>query len=190
MSEQEQLPLWGPDDAENSARPEDVRASLHREMRYLLTISTGKASLGRLSPAGLVHSLGVCLIEEWNMARGKKAVKAEEGRGGLPRFVDVKLTQEQRAEFSHHLLDEAGCVRFLASASDDGYRLGVAWSGEHQTYTVSMTCRDDESPNSGLCMTAFAGDLMTAISLINYKHCVVTEGRWVDDAASTMGSFG
>jgi len=90
-----QQTLWGPDDAENSAGTGIVRDSLHREMRYLLTISSGQASLGRLSPAGLAYSLGVCFIEEWLMARGKNGAKAEEGRAGLPHFVDVHLTLEQ-----------------------------------------------------------------------------------------------
>jgi len=185
-----QLPLWGSEDGEYTARLEDTRASLHREMRYLLTISTGKSSSGRLSPAGLAHSLGVCLIEEWLMARGKNGSKAEEGRAGLPNFVDVKLTQDQRLEFANHLLDEKGCVRFLASASDDGYRIGVSWSGEHQSYTVSMTCRNPQSPNFGLCMTAFAGELMKAISLANFKHVIVTEEVWVDPSVAPLGDFG
>jgi len=181
---QYELPGFG--GSENRPEQASFRASLHREMRYLLSISTGDASKGRLSPAGVAHSLGVCLIEEWLNMRGKNGAKAEEGRGSLPKFVDVKLTPEQRAGFVHQVLTPDECVKFLASAADDGYRVGVTWSGEHQSYTVSMTCRNPASPNNGLCMTSFAGDLVKAISLANYKHCIVTEERW---AAASVGPF-
>jgi len=190
MSEQEQLPLWGSDGPKIGAGRAEASESLWREVRYLLTISTGSGRGGRLSPTGIVHSLGVCLIEGWNMARGKNGAAKEETQGNLPRFVDVRLTPEQRAEFSTQILTADECAQFIMSATSDGYRIGVSWSGEHQSYTVSMTCRNPNSPNFGLCMTSFAGDLEKAISLANYKHCIVTKEVWLDSSSAALGDFG
>lgn len=188
----EQLRLW--DDGSN--RPDDgvgrqsLRASLYREMHYLLTLSTGSSRVGRLSPAGIAHSLGVCLIEDWAMSRGKAKAGKGAASGTMPRFVDVKLTQEQREEFASYRLYKDDSVSALQSLSDDGYRVGVSWSGEQSAYTVSLTCRDADSPNNGLCMTSFAKTLETAIRLAVFKHVVVTEGRWVEGAFGSDEEFG
>jgi hypothetical protein len=124
------------------------------------------------------------------MARGAgKAAKDAAGQG-MPRFVDVKLTAEQRVGFSTWAQRGGDLVTFLQSLADDGYRVGVAWSGEQQAYTVSLTGRADGNPNKGLCMTSFARTLETALWLALYKHCVVTEERWLDDAFGSDEDFG
>ena len=77
------------------------------------------------------------------MARGAaKAAKDAAGQG-MPRFVDVKLTAEERAGFSTWVRPVGDLVDLLQSLADDGYRVGVSWSGEQQAYTVSLTGRAD-----------------------------------------------
>lgn len=187
-----QLGLWddGQGLSDNGLGHAQKRAGLAREIRYLLTISTETGRRGAVSPTGLVHSLGVCLIEDYNMARGGKLGKEKDAPGGLPRFVDVKLTPEQRAEFVAVKERYADSTRWLQDLADDGYRVGVSWSGEHSSYTVSLTCRDARSPNNGMCMTSFAGDLVTAIALAVYKHFVVTEERWSQVVPAGSEDFG
>lgn len=175
---------------ENAAGGHSPRASLHREMRYLLTISTGTSGVGRLSPAGLAHSLGVCLTEDWTMSRGKGTQKAATEQTGMPRFVDVALSAEQREEFVGWERRGGDLVTFLQSMADDGYRVGVAWSGAQQAYTVSLTCREAGNVNEGLCMTSFAKTLSTALWLALYKHLVVTEENWAGNRAGGTEDFG
>lgn len=187
-----QLSLWdgGLHRPESGGVERNPRASLYREMRYLLSISTESGRVGRLSPAGLAHSLGVCLIEDSNMARGKgNGTKAAQS-AGMPRFVDVKITAEQRAEFTAWEQREGDLVTFLQSLADDGYRVGVTWSGEQQAYTVSLTGRGADCPNNGLCMTSFAKTLPTALWLAIYKHTIVCEERWLDGAFGDDEEFG
>lgn len=124
------------------------------------------------------------------MARGAKKTAASVATGGMPRFVDVKLTQEQKVKFVSWVCTPEEVVRFLQDLCDDGYRVGCSWSGETQAYTVSLTCRNEESPNNGLCMTSFAKELTTAIELAVYKHTVVTEERWVAGDVAAIGDFG
>ena len=124
------------------------------------------------------------------MSRGKGKAVGTASTNAMPRFVDVKLTAEQKADFLSVKERYADSVRWLQDFADDGYRVGVTWSGEHQSYTVSLTCRDEKSPNNGLCMTSFAGDLVTAIALAVYKHCVVTDEQWLSGADSGTEAFG
>lgn len=190
MSVQSSLP--GFEGLGSVSRPpaEAIRASIAREMRYLLARSNEAGRGGYLSPAGLAHSLGVCLIEDWNMSRGKG--KAGQGRAAtnLPTFVDIKLTEEERENFLTALEDGLDAVKCLQTFADTGYRVGVAWSGEHQSYTVSVTCRDEESPNNGLCMTSFAGKLERAVLLAWFKHEVVCRGDWGGRVPPREEAFG
>jgi len=190
MSEGKQLPLPGLDDSDYRAGGQSHRASLGRELLYLLTINT-QARIGRdISKSGLAYSISICLLEASIVARGKGGGDNGTTAAVMPRFVDVKLTTEQRAEFADHVLSPDDCVKFLMSATDDGYRIGVTWSGEHQAYTVSMTCRNTDSPNNGQCMTSFAGNLVTAISLASYKHHIVTKELWSSAAVPPGEEFG
>jgi len=184
--------LWdvGADGSENRPVAGEYRASLAREMRYLLASSRNAGKAGMLSPSGVAHSFGVCLIEDSNMARGKGQGTAVKGGAAMPRFVDIKLTAEQRTGFQNWDQRDDDLVRRVQSLADDGYRVGVSWSGEQQAYTVSLTCRDSDSVNSGLCMTSFAKTLETALWLALYKHLVVTEERWVAGAFGSDEDFG
>lgn len=187
-----QLSLWsdGSNQPENGLGGHNPRASLRREMLYLLTSSRDTGRGNRIPPAGIVHSLGVCLIEDWNMTRGKG--KSGQGRAGsgMPVFVDVKLTEADRENFLASLGDGVDAVRVLQSFADDGYRVGVSWVGEQQSYTVSVTCRDEESENNGLCMTSFAGDLTRGILLAWFKHDVLCQRRWKAFVPPREESFG
>jgi len=165
-------------------------ASIHRSMVWCLTSST-EAGKGRgLTPAGLAHTFAVCLLEMAIMARGAKKVAEDTGKTGLPRFVDVKLTPEARSEFQSMSYTPQEIVAFLQGLCDDGYRVGCSWSGETQSYTVSLTCRDPKSANAGLCMTSFAGTLHMAVSLAVYKHTVYTGEKWLGDGESVAEMFG
>ena len=184
--------LWddGAGGVENNPAARAKRASLARELRYLLTISAESRRVGQLSPSGLAHSLAVCLIEDFNMARGKHK-SGNAGNGAvMPRFVDVKLSQEQKVEFLSLSYTTESLLAFLQTAADDGYRVGCAWNGESQAYTVSMTGRAEGNPNNGLCMTAFAKDLPTAIGLACYKHTVVCDEDWLGAAGPEVADFG
>lgn len=175
---------------DNSGTRRSIRASIAREMQYLLTISRDAGKPYGLRQAGIAHSLGVCIIEDWNMARGKGRVGQVTGGGNLPTFVDVKLSEADRENFLSSLGDDLDAIRVLQGFADDGYRVGVAWSGEHQSYTVSVTCRDPESENNGLCMTSFAGDLTRGILLAWFKHDVVCSRRWKSRVPPREESFG
>lgn len=187
-----QLRLWedGGDGPLNGPGAQNPRASIGRELRYLLAISRGTGGGGRLSPAGLAHSVGVALIEDSNMARGKGKAAGQGSATAMPRFVDVKLTAEQRVEFMGETYTDGELVASLQTLADEGYRVGVTWAGEQQAYTVSLTCRDPESVNNGLCMTSFARELRVALGLMLFKHYEVAKQDWQGAAGREMGDFG
>lgn len=165
-------------------------AAVHRHLVFLLTSLTDARLARYMSKSGVSHDFGVCMIEVGIMARGKKTAPEGVNGGVLPRFIDVRLSQEQRAEFKAASYTPQSLALFLEEMCASGYRVGCAYSGERGSFTVSFTCRDDQSPNHNLCMTSFAGDLLTAIALACFKHSVVTEGVWVVEGDSAGGEWG
>lgn len=172
------------------ATAEAIRASIARELAYLLTIGSNASRGFNISPAGVAHSVGVCLIEDYAMARGKGREPDKKGGAVLPTFVDVKLSPEDKESFLAWMGDDIDAVKCLQAFADDSYRVGVSWSGEHQTYTVSVTCRDDESENNGLCMTSFSRNLTQAILLAWFKHDVVCKRQWKVFTPAPTETFG
>jgi hypothetical protein len=169
----------------------DMRAAAIRE-DIATALSSNSHGLRVLysNPVGHAHMLGVFLLElESVMARGKGQGKPEAG-SGMPRFVDVKLSQAQREQFRSSVWGTDELVSWLATMAGLGYRIGVSWASEQQAYFVSVTGRSTGGPNDGFCMTSFAGDVPTAVALAAFKHTVVCEGDWHIGASDTDSSFG
>jgi hypothetical protein len=165
-------------------------AGVRRSMAWCLTSSTEAGKRLYISQAGLAHTFGVCLLEMAIMARGGKKAVEDVTKTGMPRFVDVKLTPEQRDAFRRLSPTADGMVHAIQVMCDEGYRFGCSWSGEHQSYTVSLTCRAKDDANNGLCMTSFAGNLETAVALALFKHTTVTGGLWLGAGVSPDEDFG
>ena len=123
------------------------------------------------------------------MARGKqRTVVAKDG--GLPAFVNVTLSQDDRVAMK--TLDQSvdGLVDWLELMARDGYRIGLSWNSERSAYICSVTARDTGTPNDGKCVTSFAPTVMQVVFVAWYKHVHILGAVWLDDTAVLEGSFG
>jgi hypothetical protein len=175
---------------EKPAGAAEKSAAILHSVWWVLTSSSEPGERGGISPAGFTHTFAVCMLELDEMARGKGLAASGDKSPALPRFVDVKLTQDDKNDFLSKRESVESMVVSLSRLCDDGYRVGCSWSGEQQAYTVSLTCRDAKSVNAGLCMTSFARDLATAVALALYKHHVLTGENWLGDAGRGSEDFG
>lgn len=175
---------------ENAAVTAKKFEAIIRSVRWCLTSGSSPRVRGDVSETGVAHTLAVCMVELTDMARGNSKAGKAGNTATMPKFVDIKLTQEDKADFIRQNYDDKFLVTVLQSLCDDGYRVGCTWDAERQAYTVSLTCRNFESPNSGLCMTSFAKTIRTAVGLAVYKHTVITEENWLGEAGSGSEDFG
>lgn len=180
----------GPNGGENTAGEARKSAGIRNTLLWTLTCSRYAGMRDAVSPAGVSHTFAVACVELSIMARGSGKAKDDGKSPNLPKFVDVPLSAEDKTVFKEWLPAAVDLVGWMARMCDSGYRIGSSWSGDTQSYTVSLTCRDPESGNNGLCMTSFAKDLRTAVALAQFKHEVLTRGVWVSAAERDMGEFG
>lgn len=143
-----------------------------------------------ISNAGIAHTFAVFMVRGYEMARGGRQAAAAASTSTMPKFVDVPLSAEGRKAFLDWKWDHEMLICELQGLCDSGYRVGCSWSGESQSYTVSLTCRDSTSVNAGLCMTSFAKTLERAVALSLFKHAIVAEGNWLGVASATTEDFG
>ena len=176
--------------SENGPKVQLIRESVYRSIRWSFASNRNPVVRCGVSDNGIAHTFAVCMTELANMARGKGSGGGGAAQKSMPTFVDVPLTQEERKAFLEWDWDDEVLLVALQRLCDDGYRVGCTWNGESQSYTVSLTCRDVESPNNGLCMTSFAKTLSRAVALAVYKHIDVSDRDWRSVGSGPGDEFG
>lgn len=59
-----------------------------------------------------------------------------------------------------------------------GYKFSLNWDNFHQGISASLYASDPRLDWAGYCLTAWAGDVDSAIKLLFYKHYVMCEEQW------------
>ena len=155
-----------------------ARTSVRGNLVWVFTSNnTGRLS-DRVSSVRFAHMVGVFLLElELTMARGKG--KGSAGSSSvLPVFVNVSLTQGDREALREYTPDAVGLVDWLESMARSGYRVGLNWNGERESYICSVTARDTGTANDGKCVTSFAGSVLHAVFVAWFKHTHVLGDVW------------
>lgn len=116
------------------------------------------------------------------MARGKNTqTKAKEnGNAYNTRFLDIPLGKHTQSEIVSQFGGSDILADTVQSMCEDGYRIGLSYNAANDAIIASITCRNEASVNAGCTFTAFAGDWVTALQVLCYKHIVIAEGNWVN----------
>lgn len=132
----------------------------------------------------------VNIAEETLMARGKGqgAERGETRSQNWTDFVDIPVTTEDYAAMLEMAQGADDVVDEMAGMLEKGYRFSFTYNVQNDATICSLTCKDEESVNSGCTMTAFAGSWYDALQLALYKHRVIAEGDWRAAAKSRKGA--
>lgn len=95
-------------------------------------------------------------------------------------FVEVRLTEEQKAEFKAKYAKDANQYLGLVSETlSGGYKLSLTYDEANKVYLASLTCREALDPNFNYVMTSRSSDAWEAMALAMYKHhFVCDDGDW------------
>jgi len=145
---------------------------------------------GLFKPKEYARYLGIELEGWQNMARGKSGQSKSDVWAGAPKFVDIRLDSVAKAEFTALSYTAQDVLDEVERIVNDGHRVGLAYSVERSSYTVSLTGREDGCANKGLCMTSFASTPLRALALAVYKHQTLCDGVWAVAGVSKDEDFG
>lgn len=111
------------------------------------------------------------------MARGKGG-KEPEATTQWTRFIDIPMAGVTVDDINSEYGDGTSVGAGVDGLVRAGYRIGISFNGQTQSYIVSLTCRDEHSPNAGCTVTSHAGDWWFALAVMCYKHYVVAREDW------------
>lgn len=116
-----------------------------------------------------------------------KGAQPTQSGDGWKGFVNVELTDAQKplvkALCSH--ADHLWTV--IWDLIDASYKLTISNDAAHNSYNVSMTCRNQRDPNNGLTLTGRGGTVLGAMASFVFKHETLLEGKWSGAEARSPG---
>lgn len=130
---------------------------------------------------------------ELNMARGKgeSVSKAAQNGNQWTQFVDIPLGEVSWEDVLAKFGTAGQVDQGVRDLGLNGYRIGISYNGQSDAFIVSVTCRDEGSPNNGFTFTSFAGSWLDAIRIALFKHFVLADGSWpVGQRKSNGPKFG
>lgn len=122
------------------------------------------------------------------MARGKKPAVAgkDTGNGYSTVFVEIPVGDTKDADIARFFGSSDGLSEHVEDVIRSGYRIGVTYNAQNDAVIASLTCRETTDPNAGCTLTAFAGDWVTAIQVVLYKHLVIASKNWRGSEVQTV----
>ena len=116
--------------------------------------------------------------------RGKSAAKLSEVAAGADAefrgYINLNLTAGEREAYKGWA-DPVTVFAVFAEAVADGVNVAVKPDPRAQGFLASATQRRRSSPNAGLCVTARAGDPVTALGRLMYCLGILArQERWED----------
>lgn len=114
------------------------------------------------------------------MARGQGAKKSANvpKNGAWTVFVDCPLPEGAFPEIQATFPSPESVFDTIQDLVVHSYRVSVAYNPTNDACVASLTCRDDDSPNAGKTLTAYADDWYTALQVVLFKHIVVLDMLW------------
>lgn len=92
-------------------------------------------------------------------------------------FVDCQLTQFQKDAFKATEEDRDVLYEKIPTLLQAGYKLTTSWNGMRGSFCATLLA-PDTSRNSNKGLSAFAGDIFTAMRLAVFKHFYILEEDW------------
>lgn len=100
-------------------------------------------------------------------------------------FGNIKLlnwrpTVDQKKKLKVWLAEEHDWVELLYQMITSGIKLSASHSAEHETFYVTMTCREPTSPNMNKALSVRHGDIQRALGALVWLSVTLPQADWQD----------
>ncbi len=103
-----------------------------------------------------------------------KAVKRADWKG----YHNVNLTKQQEVDFTSWAEGETVAWEHMGILCNNGYKFSLNWDDFHGGVSASLYATSAKMEWAGYSLTAWAGDVETAVKLLFYKHYVLCLEVW------------
>lgn len=110
------------------------------------------------------------------MATSKK--KASAAKIEWKGFLNVNLSAEDETIFEQWETERTFGISDVAVLVDNGYKFALNWDTHHDGFVASLYSGSPKLAWTGWTLTAWAGDVETAMRLLFFKHYYLAEEDW------------
>jgi len=132
--------------------------------------------------------------EYFDMAqKAKKAVAA--GKKSLPEFVwkgfvDVKLSEQDKANYTAWDLADSDVWDGIATYCEAGIKIALTYNAQNASYTCSGTGQPAAGANNGYCVNAYAKSPYEAARVWLFKVSAILPETWSDYESGEADAIG
>lgn len=132
------------------------------------------------------------LLNERGLIMARKNGKNVKNNIDFAGFVRSDLGADERENFVtwQDTLSLEQVAQGVIQIVDTGYKLSVGYDKNNDSCFATLTNRDGDSRFRGYALSSFAGDSITALKLMIYKHVVLADGDWEYFGEVGTQSFG
>jgi len=117
--------------------------------------------------------------ERYDSADVQKNLGNRRGTPNWQGFISCELTTEDKTALREtETLWSDDAIKELEASLIQGYKVGMSFNQEQETFTVSLTDNDPNSEFGGYCLTGRGSSLENAFNALMYKHLVRLKDGW------------
>lgn len=135
-----------------------------------------------------VNSYGLFIERTYTMAKAKVTPKL--GKVDFKGFVNYVLSKEDKVTYTDWEVDDHDLFLLIAGDNQTGYKLGMSFNAQNDTFVATYMCNDSTSPNAGYMLSAFAPDWYNALKTLCFKHNVILGCVWKVDTLKDQQNWG
>jgi hypothetical protein len=93
-------------------------------------------------------------------------------------YLNVNLSPDDETLFEAWEVERTFGIVDVGVLVDGGYKFSLNWDSHHNGFTAGLYSGDARLAWTGWTLTAWAGDIETAMRLLFFKHYVMCEEDW------------
>lgn len=93
-------------------------------------------------------------------------------------FHNVNLTKEDEKLFEIWQVENPTGINWIEALTDEGYKVSFDFDPYNDGFKASLYAVSAKMEWAGYSLTAWAGDVQTALNLVCYKHYVMCNQIW------------
>jgi hypothetical protein len=103
-------------------------------------------------------------------------------------FHNVNLTKEDELLFEAWQAENPVALNWVEALTDEGYKVSFDYDAHNQGFRVGLYANSHKLSWVGYTLTAWAGDIQTALNLVCFKHYIMCKQDW--DVAPDVNNRG
>lgn len=126
------------------------------------------------------------------MARGKGGSKTanKATEGGWTKYLQVPLGSVSIETVKDAYRDDDEVYDMMNALLSTGHRVSISYNAANDSTIVTLTCRNEDSPNNGFSFSSFAPNWYVGLLIALYKYSHILGAVWEETELPDGARYG